>query len=138
MPHRLSLVLAASLLLALAGCTNPVAGDGGSPPVTFGDPYTVVVPPLPDDPPLPPNYLPPVLDGDRLSVTVTYGGGCAEHVFTLHARPAGLLTDVWLEHDAGGDRCEALITERRTVVVPRTDGGRLRLLLPGGGANLIR
>jgi hypothetical protein len=51
---------------------------------------------------------------DLLSVDVRYGGGCAEHAFSLHH--SGIFresypvhTDMTLAHDAGGDACRALI-----------------------------
>lgn len=59
-----------------------------------------------------------VIDGDTLTVTVSYSGGCEEHDFTLVAsgefrdsHPAQL--EVFLAHDGQGDRCKAYPTESR-------------------------
>ncbi len=54
--------------------------------------------------------------GDALTLTVSYGGGCATHHFTLvvsetfmESSPVQLA--VVLAHDAHGDACEAWLTE---------------------------
>ena len=58
----------------------------------------------------------PFIDGDTLTVTVSYGGGCREHDFTLV--PADVFMEsypvkfnVTLVHDAHGDPCRAYPTE---------------------------
>ena len=56
------------------------------------------------------------IDADTLSVTVSYGGGCRTHTFTLVLANAFKLTDpVRLEanlaHNADSDPCEAWLTE---------------------------
>jgi len=58
----------------------------------------------------------PVVEDDALTLTVSYGGGCARHDFTLVAdgefresNPVQL--DVFLAHDANDDRCQAYPTE---------------------------
>jgi hypothetical protein len=58
----------------------------------------------------------PVIEGDRLTITVSYGGGCADHDFTLVASdvfmesyPVQLVVSV--AHDANGDRCKAYLTQ---------------------------
>jgi len=58
------------------------------------------------------------IEGDILALTVRYGGGCREHDFALLAHPAFMesypvQSDVRLSHDARGDLCRALITERQ-------------------------
>ena len=56
------------------------------------------------------------VEGDRLRLRVSYGGGCAEHAFTLYST-RGIhqsyppQADVYLSHDGGGDTCKALISE---------------------------
>ena len=55
--------------------------------------------------------------GDTLTATVSYGGGCAEHEFTLVVSDAFMLTDpvrvqTTLAHNANGDPCEAWLTEQ--------------------------
>ena len=63
--------------------------------------------------------LAPVLRGNTLSVTVSYGGGCGEHDLALivydnllESNPVRLQTT--LAHDAHGDRCKAYPTETLT------------------------
>ena len=58
----------------------------------------------------------PVIEDDTLTLTVSYGGGCARHDFTLVAddefrEPNPVQLDVFLAHDANDDRCEAYPTE---------------------------
>lgn len=60
----------------------------------------------------------PVLEADTLSLTVSYGGGCREHDFTLVADmiadeacdPVPVVLDVFLAHDDRDDPCEAYPT----------------------------
>ena len=60
----------------------------------------------------------PVLEGDTLTLTVSYGGGCSEHDFTLVAAmiaseacdPNPVVLDVFLAHDDHDDPCEAYPT----------------------------
>ena len=58
----------------------------------------------------------PVIENDTLTLTVSYGGGCETHDFTLvtagrfmESDPVQL--DVTLTHDANDDRCEAYLTD---------------------------
>ena len=56
------------------------------------------------------------LAGDTLAVTVSYGGGCEEHLFTLDASGAFLESDpvqlaLSLAHDANNDSCERWVTQ---------------------------
>ena len=56
------------------------------------------------------------IDGDRLIVSVSYSGGCREHVFTLVISNIFLESDpvqlpAVLAHNANGDTCEAYPTE---------------------------
>ena len=58
------------------------------------------------------------LDGDLLSVSVSFSGGCRSHVFTLVISPSFLESDpvqlpAVLAHEANGDPCEAYPTETR-------------------------
>ena len=56
------------------------------------------------------------ITGDKLTVSVSYGGGCRTHVLTL-AIAASFVEDspvrlpAVLRHDANGDPCEAFLTE---------------------------
>ena len=56
------------------------------------------------------------LDGDRLSIEVSYGGGCRDHAFTLVISKSFRESDpvqlaAVLAHEANGDPCEAWLTE---------------------------
>ena len=56
------------------------------------------------------------VEGDILSINVSYSGGCETHEFTLVAEPAfreSSPVQLWvsLAHNANGDTCEALLTE---------------------------
>ena len=67
----------------------------------------------------------PHLDGSTFVARVRYTGGCAEHRFTLRARPALRgrmeLLRVDLVHDANDDRCDSTITREVRVALPPTD-----------------
>jgi hypothetical protein len=59
------------------------------------------------------------LDGDELTLQVTYGGGCRDHDFKLYMQPVfaesnPVRANLYLSHNANGDVCEALITEDLT------------------------
>ncbi|MDE0206688.1 MAG: hypothetical protein OXP66_11755 [Candidatus Tectomicrobia bacterium] len=59
----------------------------------------------------------PVLEGDVLTFTVSYGGGCRRHDFTLVADDRFMESDpvklnVFLAHDAHDDPCEAYPRQR--------------------------
>ena len=56
------------------------------------------------------------ITGDTLVVSVSYGGGCETHVFTLvitasFVESAPVRLPAVLRHDANGDPCEAWLTE---------------------------
>ena len=58
----------------------------------------------------------PVIADDTLTLTVSYGGGCETHDFTLVASDVFMESypvqlGVTLAHDANGDTCEAYLTE---------------------------
>ena len=86
------------------------------------------------------------ISGDALSVSVSYGGGCETHAFTLviavsftEASPVQL--PAVLRHDANGDACEAWLTHsyvfdlaivrNRYRAVYGTGPGRVALRLDG-------
>jgi len=55
--------------------------------------------------------------GDILELTVSYGGGCKDHLFSMHTTgnygksyPPKLI--VFLKHVGNGDMCKALLTEK--------------------------
>ena len=54
--------------------------------------------------------------GDKLSLSVSYSGGCGEHSFTLYSSNVNItifppVVTTWLVHDGNGDLCEAYLTE---------------------------
>ncbi len=56
------------------------------------------------------------LDGDTLTLSIQYGGGCRVHRFALLVDPAfreshPVQVSARLAHDADGDMCRALISE---------------------------
>ncbi|MDE0141205.1 MAG: hypothetical protein OXN19_07005 [Caldilineaceae bacterium] len=58
----------------------------------------------------------PVIEGDTLTITLSFSGGCAPHDFTLITAPAFMesdpvILDLFLTHDDHGDSCEAYPTE---------------------------
>ena len=60
-----------------------------------------------------------IIEGDTLTVSVSYGGGCETHEFTLFAEPelfpalpGGLpMLGISIAHNANSDMCEAWLTE---------------------------
>ena len=57
-----------------------------------------------------------VIVGDQLELSISYGGGCRDHVFTLVAATtfegsSPVALQVSLAHDADNDPCEAFLTE---------------------------
>lgn len=113
MPIRLGGLLVA----LLAGCDTPVSLSHSASGPDLGDPYVVQSRPE------------PAVIGDSLYVTVSYGGGCAEHAFVLGVREEASTVDLWLTHDAGGDQCEAYLTEAVAVFVPVEVQGRRGVFL---------
>ncbi len=58
----------------------------------------------------------PVVEGDTLTITVSFSGGCATHDFTLVTAAAFMesdpvMLDAHLIHDGHDDPCEAYLTE---------------------------
>ena len=57
------------------------------------------------------------ITGDTVTLSISYGGGCEEHCFSLHMSPATFFesypaqANLYLRHDSNGDACEALISE---------------------------
>lgn len=56
------------------------------------------------------------IDGDQLTIEVSYGGGCRDHTFTLVISESFRESDpvrlpAVLAHEANGDPCEAWLTE---------------------------
>jgi hypothetical protein len=62
-------------------------------------------------------------EGDVLLLSVSYTGGCEEHVLELVARgwllrDGELHVELLLAHDAKGDACKAIIREQREFALP--------------------
>lgn len=62
------------------------------------------------------------LDGDELTLQVSYGGGCREHGFRLYMQPVfaeshPVRANLYLSHNADDDPCDAWITEDLTFDV---------------------
>ncbi len=89
---------------------------------------------------------------DTLAVTVSYSGGCADHLFALDASAAFLEShpvqlEVTLAHNANGDTCEAwLIQDYFFPLAPlktryqeeyQQDSGAIVLRLAGGPSDLV-
>jgi hypothetical protein len=89
------------------------AGSPGQDPGPTGIPISL----CPDEPPLDDiSVMHSEIEGDRLTVTVQYGGGCEQHDIALCYSPSfgdsdPPHVDTRFLHDANGDTCEALITE---------------------------
>jgi hypothetical protein len=108
---RLSLRLAAApaiLALAVVACSRPAPlqpGDGPS-PVQIASIGSARMDPA--------EILHAQIAGDELRLDVRYGGGCAQHHFSLLHEGVFLESQpvqarLHLAHDAQGDRCRALI-----------------------------
>ncbi len=53
--------------------------------------------------------------GEKISIKVSYSGGCKEHVFRLYvwhgfSKTNPLQAEIFLSHDARDDQCEAYLT----------------------------
>jgi len=77
----------------------PNAGAPVADPESFGDAYTLVEP--------------PTIKGSTVTAKVRYGGGCAEHTWTVRD-VGGVLK---LVHDGGGDLCKAYLFAEASVNV---------------------
>ncbi|ACY17906.1 hypothetical protein [Haliangium ochraceum] len=126
--HILVVVLAAGV----AGCGGNQNGGGGDEPTppagTREDPIAMAVGcpgAVSDDDGQEISSV--ALDGTLAAVEFGYSGGCAEHLFTAcwdgsFAESEPLQANVQIFHDAGGDNCEAYITEMRYIdIAPLLD-----------------
>lgn len=86
------------------------------------------------------------IEGDALILSLRHAGGCRAHRFALHLffpvpRGETPILDLSLSHDAGGDRCEALLLPElridlrplHAVIAPRRSA-TLRVYRPGAAA----
>ncbi len=125
----IKMAVALGLLIAI-GCE---VTDNLSSTPNFGDPYTVAA-----DTALP--SVVPRLDTEGLHVTVQHSGGCRGHHYIVHFRVHGDTTELWLQHKAKGDTCEALITRPLLLDVSLRvlETEHVVLLAPDGGVFTLR
>ncbi len=73
-------------------------------------------------------------------MTVQHSGGCRGHRYIVHFRIHGDTTELWLQHNAKGDTCEALITRPLLLDVSLRvlETEHVVLLAPGGGVFTLR
>lgn len=117
----------AVIILLLVGCGNDETQNETRGPDQFGNDYEIVTneePALPDEP--------PALVGDTLFAHVAYPGGCADHDFELETEVRSDTARLWLRHDARGDDCEGMISDRLDIRVPENvlDAETIVLLNP--------
>lgn len=103
-------VLALSLLLA--GCVDPLRSGGELPAVLLPVGAAAASETTRSDPA---EIVAAEVEGDRLALSLRFGGGCADHDFALipsgefrEANP--VQTTLTLAHDAHGDMCRALLS----------------------------
>ena len=119
---RRTLFIISGLLLGLVACgeDDSDSGDSGAGDSGAGDSSSGPVPEAFSDCSAddgdPTSVDAAAITGDTLSLDVSYGGGCETHRFQIcwqgsFAESAPV--QVWLElwHDAGGDTCEAALSE---------------------------
>ena len=124
-----------ALLVILAACDRTAEPDGADDTGAidrgvFGDPYRVVGNYNQADP-----ELYPLLEGDTLTVRVTYAGGCETHELDVDHEVRDDTGFVWIRHDAHNDTCEALIEDEVRTVLPGrvTESRVIALRHPEGG-----
>ena len=81
------------------------------------------------------------IKGNTLLLTITYGGGCADHQFEFIGSPMIMksmppIRSVQLIHDAANDKCKALVTQTieidlKEIAYSPTPGSELMLMLKG-------
>ncbi len=104
--------------------SNLIPFDAGSHNLDFGDGYVL-------------HADSTHLDGDFLSTTVSYSGGCRFHEFEVRLQRIDNLTAyIFIHHHANSDPCEAYPTvalrSNLRALLQRDDWDKLVLLAPGG------
>jgi hypothetical protein len=106
---RLGIAILATASLLTAGCRRdgPVEPLSGPVPILVGNAPSA----FRMDPAV---IRSATITGDDLRIAVEFAGGCAEHHFSLlhfgiFMESLPVQTNVQLTHDAGGDRCRALL-----------------------------
>ena len=83
------------------------------------------------------------IDGDRLTISVSYAGGCRNHIFTLVISQSFLESDpvqlpAVLAHEANGDPCEAYPTESHVFDLTLVRTRYRQSYGPGPGKVILR
>ena len=83
------------------------------------------------------------IDGDRLTISVSFAGGCRNHIFTLVISKSFTESDpvqlpAVLAHDANGDTCEAYPTESRVFDLALVRTRYRQFYGPGSGTVVLR
>ena len=83
------------------------------------------------------------IDGDRLTISVSFAGGCRNHIFTLvisksFREPDPVQLPAVLAHEANGDPCEAYPTESRVFDLALVRTRYRQFYGPGSGKVVLR
>ena len=83
------------------------------------------------------------IDGDRLTISVSFAGGCRDHIFTLVISESFRESDpvqlpAVLAHEANGDPCEAYPTESRVFDLALVRTRYRQFYGPGSGTVVLR
>ena len=83
------------------------------------------------------------IDGDQLTISVSYAGGCRNHIFTLVISESFMESDpvqlpAVLAHEANGDPCEAYPTESRVFDLALIRTRYRQFYGPGSGKVVLR
>ncbi len=122
-----TLLLCGALLFIGCEITETLSGS------EFGDPYALAHT-------MSATTIAPRLDVEGLHVSVQYSGGCTVHYFKARYRSHDDTTEIWLEHDGNGDRCEGYTTETQThrISTEVLDTEHVLLLAPDGSVVPLR
>ena len=74
------------------------------------------------------------LDGDILSISVSYSGGCQEHQFDLifngsYKKSLPPQIDLYLTHNSNNDNCRAMIAEELKFNIADVKGGNKKVII---------
>ena len=83
------------------------------------------------------------VDGDGLTVDVSYAGGCRRHIFTLVISQSFMESDpvqlaAELVHEANGDACERWVTDTRVFDLDLVRTRYQQFYGPGPGTVVLR
>ena len=134
------------------GTVDTPADTIAVPPFSPGADSLIVVNTLDDMVGTDPFWLGDVrIEGDILSLVVTYSGGCEEHEFALWTTPEYAESEpaqhgLFLTHNANGDMCEAAITQElrfdisplKTLHPPDTQVVMIRVGSPIDSAGIMK